>query len=804
MEWSRLPTADLLVSSRSATRAVAVCLGSTCVEWITRPDHTADFDGYLCRGEAMAGERGKEEAGEGIGSVLERITDGIVAYDRKWRFTYLNRRMERYFGRPREYLLGKSIWEEFPAAVNSLYYRELHRAVAEQRTIAFAMPAALSRRWYDVTTYPAADGLSVYLRDVTAQRAAEESVQTSEACYRIIFESSADGILLGAPDGAIHAANPAACAMLDYTEEELCRRGRQGIADMADAGWEEALAERDREGRCRAVLTFVRKDGSKFVAEVTSAIFHDEQGNRRSCAVVKDLTAAWSSRRRRGKQEARFRRFIEAAPEGIWTTDENGTTDYVNHRIAEMLGYQPEELKDRLLSNMPVDHEDRAAIDHLLRPREAEWIEVVECRLRRSDGSELWALVTATPLSSNTGEFLGTLTTIADITERKRTEQSWGFLSEASRALVRHLDDDARLQNMARLLVPRLADICVVDLLEGGESRRAATAHEGSADPLVTALMEDDVAKVLRTGVPALLPEVHDERVKSAMLVPLMLEGQPVGVLSFVSLRAGRRYGQADLALALSIADWAATAIEHGRLYRKALEACQMRDEVLRVVSHDLRDPLHNIGIAAQLILMSAEHSRTRKHLARIQRSVSTAHRLIEDLLDIARIEVGKLTVDRQSHDAAVIINEAIELVHAFSEQKSLQVVVDLSPHLPAIFADFHRLLQVFANLLGNAVKYASDGGWIRVAAAHDGELVRFSIEDNGPGIAKECLPHVFDRFWQANAQRPVGAGLGLGLAIAKAIVEVHGGAIWVESEEGKGATFRFTCPVSACRSATG
>jgi PAS domain S-box-containing protein len=650
----------------------------------------------------------------------------------------------------------------------------------------------------------------------------EPGPREREARSRSSLEGGSDGVILAIPGGRILTANRAACQMLGYAEEELRRLGFQALADLTDPTWIQALEERGQTGCGTAALTFVRKDGSRLVAEATSSVFRDERGALRSCTILRDLTAARRARRPLDLQEARFRRLVEAVPEGLWVTDDLGMTGYVNRRAAELLGYAPEEMNLRSLFEFVADDAEIAELGPLLTRREGGWVKVGDCRLRRKDGAELWASMNTTPLLDEAGEFLGALTTISDITERKHVEESMRFLSEASKDMLSSLDHAARLERLAEVMVPRLADICAIDLVEGSGVRRAVVRHQAPAKADVIAELclhppgpsrPAGVQRVLRTGTPELCADVTDAwlrevagadedyfhvtrriAARSIMIVPLLFEGRTVGAISLASL--GRRYERADLALVQALAEWAALALDHARLYQEALRAVQMRDEVLGIVSHDLRNPIGNIHLSAKLLETAPLDPGARRHVERIQRGVARANHLIQDLLEVSRGDAGKLSLDRAPHDVAGLIDEAVDLQRAAAEQKGICIDLDLSPDLPPIDADRHRLLQVAANLLDNALKHTPEGGRIRVAAALEGGAVRFSVEDSGPGIAPEDRPHVFDRFWQAKTQRRAGAGLGL--AIAKATVEAHGGTIWVESEVGHGAAFRFTCPVSA------
>jgi signal transduction histidine kinase len=184
-----------------------------------------------------------------------------------------------------------------------------------------------------------------------------------------------------------------------------------------------------------------------------------------------------------------------------------------------------------------------------------------------------------------------------------------------------------------------------------------------------------------------------------------------------------------------------------------------------------------------------------RRQLEVIQRSATRAKRLIQDLLDVARIQAGGLAVDPVAVDVRSLVTEAMEAATPLANAAQLRVSADTTMDMPAVASDRERVLQVFANLIGNAIKFTPKGGEIRILSSLEHGEVRFTVADTGPGIPAEHLDHVFDRYWQAKSTAKLGTGLGL--SIAKGIVEAHGGRIWVESSPGSGAEFNFTLPLA-------
>lgn len=237
-----------------------------------------------------------------------------------------------------------------------------------------------------------------------------------------------------------------------------------------------------------------------------------------------------------------------------------------------------------------------------------------------------------------------------------------------------------------------------------------------------------------------------------------------------------------------------ATAIDNARLYSDAQEAIGARDEVLGIVSHDLRNPLSTIAMSADLLLdLELSPDQRRRHLEIVRRCAMGMNRLIRDLLDVSQSDHGRLAVERRPVEAGSLVAETIEQMQPLAAQKSQRLTQQTESDLPLILADQVRLQQVLSNLIGNAIKFVEEDGAIHVRVDRVAEGVRFSVMDTGPGIEPADLPHLFDRHWRAKDTAHLGAGLGL--AISKGIVEAHGGRIWVESEPGRGTCFHFTLP---------
>jgi len=424
------------------------------------------------------------------------------------------------------------------------------------------------------------------------------------------------------------------------------------------------------------------------------------------------------------------------------------------------------------------------------------------------------------------GQVSGAVLAFRDIIDIKRAEKEQRALADVSAILASSLRHREMLHAVVRYLVPLLADLCFIDQVgEDGVARRLdvvfadAQKQRDLAERVSRSAplpgRETPQSKVLASGRSLLLdqgPELaavaHDDEdaellratgTRSMMVVPLVAQGMTLGALTFIAAESDRRYSSKELGLAEEIGRRTALAVDNARLYEQAQRATRAREELLAVVSHDLKNPLGVIllnAAAITSIAASDDRRRSRKQVESIKRSADRMNRLIQDLLDTASIEAGKLSLERRRLAVVPLVNETIEAMQLLTASKSLHVERELPDELPAVFADAGRVQQVVANLLSNAVKFTPAGGRITVRAEEAGGAVRLSVADTGAGIPSKDLPHVFERFWQA--RRTARQGTGLGLSIVKGIVAMHGGRVWVESCVGAGSTFFVELPVAA------
>jgi signal transduction histidine kinase len=403
---------------------------------------------------------------------------------------------------------------------------------------------------------------------------------------------------------------------------------------------------------------------------------------------------------------------------------------------------------------------------------------------------------------------------------RVSSREALRFLTRAGRLLSASLDPEETLERLARLSVPRVACFSMIDLVRpGGRLERVAYKHVDEArEPLLARhhpfLPEEEgllpLARVLETAEAVLIENVEQdwsggeevlERIRSLagrslMLVPLLAGDEVLGVLTFGSTRTDRFYHHQDLTLARELARSASLAIDNARLYRKAEQAIAARDEVLGVVSHDLRNPVNRVRLAAELMCERYELPEgAERTAAMIVRAADEMNRLIGDLLDVSRIEAGRLSVDAVATPLKSLLGRLEEAHAPAAKAKGLLWEVERPDAPITLEIDEGRILQALGNLVGNAIKFTPEGGNVRVVVERTSDVVRIGVRDTGPGMDEAHLTHVFDRFWQSRAGDRRGAGLGL--AIARGIIEAHGGRIHMDSRLGVGTTAWVELPVN-------
>jgi PAS domain S-box-containing protein len=506
---------------------------------------------------------------------------------------------------------------------------------------------------------------------------------------------------------------------------------------------------------------------------------------------------------------------LKSVCEGVIAAGTDGAVKFMN-RVAETLtGWTESEAAGK-----PLDDVFRMA--PVPEMRREPWKDL-SLHLVARDGAEHPAEARVSPIRDATGSALGTVCEFRDVSERKALQDKQRLMTVVSDAVSSSSLDRGRVVgSVASLIARSFADWCIIHLGEAnGTLDLAALAHRepaGSAAapgwPGAACCPREgsDVRTVARTqrpvrrqvvassdgdalGVPAGLIAGGGG---SAIVVPLTGRCRCLGTLTLVAEDQRRSFEALDLAFAEELGRRLAQGIDNAQLYADAQRAIVLRDEVLAVVSHDLRSPLSAIAIGADQLVRAPQKvdlERVRSTGATIRRNAAQMDRLIGDLVDVGQIDTRVLSLELRPTRAASVVEDAISTFEGGASLRSIRLRAGPMPDVD-LLCDRTRVLQVLSNLMGNALKFSPEGREILVTGRVRGNTFELSVSDKAGGIPPDHAKHVFERHWQAPTT--AGTGSGLGLYIAKRIVEAHGGRIWVTSTPGEGSTFSFTIPIAS------
>jgi PAS domain S-box-containing protein len=655
---------------------------------------------------------------------------------------------------------------------------------------------------------------------------AQIALEASRARTRDLVELAPDGIFVADLGGRYTDVNGAGCRMLGYTREEIIGKT---IVDLIPPEEVERLQQVKGallEGGIHVAEWHLRrKDGSYLPVEVSATIFADGRWQ----GFVRDIGERKNAETALRLAEAKSSGILSISADAIVSIDADQRITMFNEGAERAFGYAKDEVIGAPLEMLIPErfravhrqHVERFAggeqIGRVVGPRSAAIFGL------RKNGQEFPADAAISKLTIGGTTIL--TATLRDVSAQKRLEWEQRFLAEVGPVLAMSLEYEETLSRLAQLAAQELADFCIVDIADDtGQLRRLEVAcrdpgAEWISDRLMQGHPDWKPPEIFREAfeekqsilIEEVTPEIlsawaHDEDELrtlravapiSVVAVPLIARETLLGMVKLISSTPSRKYGPEDLRLAEKLARRAASSLDNARLYRAAKHAVRERDDVLSVVAHDLRNPLGAILMHARALQKGRPDAgpSASRPADLIERAASRMNRLIDDLLDVTRLETGRLSVERDRVPAARVVADAVDAHRAAAAASSCALGAELAPDLPDVWADRDRLLQVFENLVGNALKFTDPGGQITIGATpRDGELM-FWVGDTGRGMSAEEVSHVFDRFWQARKADRRGAGLGL--PIVKGIVEAHGGRIWVTSTPDYGSTFFFTLPIA-------
>lgn len=603
-------------------------------------------------------------------------------------------------------------------------------------------------------------------------------------------------------DGRFLLVNPRLCDMLGYSEEALLTRTFHEVTFPEDHAGCEALNQQLAEGSIpsyRLEKRFVCRDGSAVWARVTVSAVRENDGHVAFfVGVAEDISESMAGEAARLEAEGRLRAALEASDTGTFRWDiRTGGVDW-DENLDRLYGLRPGEAAhslDDFLSRVYPD--DRSAVATAIRRCAMEGADFEEeFRILRPDGSVRWVLDRGRTVADPDGAPLEMTGACTDITDQKRAEAAIRESESRFRGLV-------EASPLGILVLS--SDGSPIFQNARAEELHGMTLEQAAGRGWADAIHPDDRGRVVRSWSEAVRARGQWSQTYrfrhaggravwvSARAAPLLIDGHPEGFVG--TLEDVTDLKLAEDAIRQSEARLEQMLVRERDARSEAELATRRRDEVLGLVAHDLRNPVHTITASASLlagdILREDQWSR---QLGIVQRSARLMDSLIQDLLTVSHLESGTFSVDRAAVDLRALLQEALELFEQQAREAGVVLECHVDPDAGLVMGDPIRLNQIISNLVGNAIKFTPTGGRVTVRAVREPSRVVIAVEDTGPGIPPGELPHIFDRFWQAESKHRAGAGLGL--SISKAIAEAHGGLLEVQSTPGRGTTFDLTIPV--------
>jgi PAS domain S-box-containing protein len=626
-----------------------------------------------------------------------------------------------------------------------------------------------------------------------------------EELFRAMVESVKDyAIFATDAEGRVASWNTGAEAVFGYEEAEILGQGVSILftpEDVARGAPEYELAKAAAEGRAEDERWHVRRDGSRFWASGVVTPIRGENGVLRGFVkVARDETARKRLESTLRQREQQLAALVENAPDIISRFDRDLRCTYTSPAVQGVLGLPPEELVGKTHAEMGLPPETCAFLDDTMRRVfETGRRESIEFSLTGLEGTRHYEAYAVPELGAD-GSVESIVAVSRDITKRRLAEQALRESEARFRQFAEHLDDVFWVMEM-----PEQRVVYVSPAFERlwGLSPDAVYASHGA---WVASIFPEDRPRVAKAFLQKAHTGQYDEEYRIV---------RPDGVVRWIRDRcfpikdeSGRVRSVAGITDDITERRQAAAEREELLVRERearaaAEEANRLKNEFLATVSHELRAPLNSVlGWVGLLRGGHLQREQAETALETIERNARTQAQLIEDLLDVSRIITGRIRLDVRPVDPAAAARAAVDAVRPAAEAKGIELRKALDAGANLVYGDPERLQQVFWNLLSNAIKFTTEGGRVEVRLARVDSNVEISVSDTGAGIKPEFLPHVFDRFRQADgATTRRHGGLGLGLSIVRHLVELQGGSVSAHSEgEGRGATFVVRLPLAGVR----
>jgi PAS domain S-box-containing protein len=632
-------------------------------------------------------------------------------------------------------------------------------------------------------------GLFGIARDITEQKQAEKTLHETQEQYQLLFNSSIDAIFLTAPDGLILSANPSACKMLGRTEEEICMVGMDGIVDTSDPRLSMALEERARTGRFKGELIMIRKDGSKFSADVTSAIFKDKEGHEKTSMIIRDITEQKRAEEAIRREQILLRTLIDNLPDAIYVKDVEGRKLVANSVDLQIMNceFEDEIIGKTDLEIFDIDVGARGYAEDMCVIQTGQPLLNYEDKFIDKEGKQHCRLTSKIPLFNEQQQIIGLVGVGRDITERKQVEDAL-YESEKKHRIVADNTYDWEFWLDPHDQFIYCSPSCF--RITGYEAREFM-ANPTLLEQIIHPDDQDRYKLHMKVAEKAVLPSEINFRIVRPDGTERWIGHvcQPILDENWVSM--GRRGSNRDITERKKSEEQLLIA------KAKAEESDRLKTAFLQNISHEIRTPMNAIvGFSGFLNNTDLDSEKRKNFIEIITKSCDQLLFIISDIISIATIEAGQEKIVEKEIDLNATLIQMNDQFQLEAKRKNVNLqLAPLTDNVDKILSDRTKLVQVLNNLINNALKFTIQGS-INFGYTLKENEIEFFVEDSGIGIPPEMHDEIFKRFRQveSTSARQFG-GSGLGLSISKAYVELLGGKIWLHSEPGKGSEFFFTIP---------
>jgi PAS domain S-box-containing protein len=639
--------------------------------------------------------------------------------------------------------------------------------------------------------------------DISDRKQTEVALQEQTKLLELIIDSIGDGLILANPQGQFVLFNQAAQGLFGTLTNEKSHHEWSStyglfLNDQKTLFPSEylPLARAIKGEYVNDVEVFVRRNPNstgRWVSISGYPIINTSNEITGGVILCRDITERKQAEEALQASENRFRQLTNSMPQMIWTADASGQLNYVSDQWLNYTGLTLEQTQGRSAASQFIHPDElESTYQQWQMAVESGTIYQTEMRLKRgNDDSYQWFLVRAVPIRDEQGQIVEWCGTSTDIDDRKRIEEEL----RQKNAILDVINESAPTPIFVKDREGRIiyANPATLQVL-------------GKPASEVIGCRDRDLYPLAELGV---IVSENDRRIMESGETQVV-EESPDGIRTYLSTKAPYRNQAGEVIGLIGIANDISDRVQLERDRERILQqeqaareaaekANRIKDELLAVLSHELRSPLNPIlGWSKLLLTGKVDASKTTEALTAIERNAKLQSQLIEDLLDVSRILQGKLSLNVIPVTLKTIIGAAQETVKLAAEAKNIQIQTVLAPNIGQVLGDTGRLQQILWNLLSNAVKFTPVGGRVEVRLMQINHDAQIQISDTGKGINPDFLPHVFEHFRQEDGAttRKFG-GLGLGLAIVRQLVELHGGTVFVNSPgEGQGATFTVRLPL--------